>query len=204
MNKESKNIAKKKDILINEISPIFEGPIREIELDRAMQIVGETMDSDRAYVFLFRNDGDHSARYIENLQEWCAEGIENGCNIMLDVDSNDISWWFSMLSRNKTINYSDINSLPMDAIAERSLFQAQDVKSIIAAPIISLNDYLLGFVAVDTINGEHEWGPKDESFLISFSNIIRDYLRKKKAELEMMRANRIINCTWKKKKRSTS
>ena len=138
---------------------------------------------------------------IENLHEWCADGIEPDCNIMLDVYSTELPWWMNKLAYKQTINLNDVKNLPMEAEVEKSIFEAQNVSSIMAAPLFNIRESLFGFIAMDSLNGKMNWGPYDEKLLNLMANNFMEYLQKRKTEIEMRRATRILNCTWKKKKK---
>lgn len=185
------------DGLIIEITEIFDRPVMDVDIENIMRKLGDTLGADRSYIFMLKSNGNKLKKRIENLYEWCAEGIEPDCNIMQDVDSSELPWWINKLSYNETINCPDTRRMPTEAEIERSIFESQNVRSILAVPIMSVGDVLLGFLALDTILNKREWGPREEGVLRQVANMFKDYLEKRRAEIEMRRATRILDCRWK-------
>jgi len=199
MNRESPSHRKKIEELITEISGLFDQPVMDVDISEAMKMIGENLGADRAYVFLIKKDGGKSSRRICKFNEWCSEDAYHGCNILLDVDTSELPWLIKKLSHNETLNYN-IDEMPLEAISERSILQAQKVTSIAASPFFSENHRLIGFIAIDTINKKREWGAHDELLLKEFASIMEDYIKQRNKEIERKRVHRIVNCTWQKDK----
>jgi len=201
MNRKSSVYRNMIEQLMMNVSDIFDKPVMDVDVDEAMELIGKTLGASRAYIFMLKSNGSVEKKKIENLHEWCADGIEPDCNIMLDVYSTELPWWMNKLAYKQTINLNDVKNLPMEAEVEKSIFEAQNVSSIMAAPLFNIRESLFGFIAMDSLNGKMNWGPYDEKLLNLMANNFMEYLQKRKTEIEMRRATRILNCTWKKKKK---
>jgi len=122
------------------------------EINRSLEQLGRFGDADRAYIFLIRPDG----LFMDNTHEWCAKGIEPQKKNLQNCWLDDFPWWMKRLKRLETITINDVEKLTAAASMEKSVFKSQDIKSLLAAPLVS-GAYLHGFIGFDAVREKREW-----------------------------------------------
>ena len=140
----------------------------DLKLDNALQIIGEFAGVDRAYFFLFKDEG----RIMDNSHEWVASGVSAEKNNLRDLPSSIFPWWMQKLNRLEHIYARNINEdLPKEATMERDILKAQNILSVLVVPV-HLKDNLMGFLGFDAVAREKEWSPYDIKILKTIAGII--------------------------------
>jgi len=143
------------EALVAQISVSFSG-LPPDKLDAAiiacLAEIGAFVGADRSYVFLY----DLTARTLSNTHEWCAKGIEPQKKNLQNCWLDDFPWWMKRLKRLETITINDVEKLTAAASMEKSVFKSQDIKSLLAAPLVS-GAYLHGFIGFDAVREKREW-----------------------------------------------
>jgi PAS domain S-box-containing protein len=117
----------------------------EIDYDRILQIMGESVSVNRAYIFQIHEGG----RRMANNFEWCAHGTAPQKDMLQDLETNMFPWWMGQLRNGKNIVIRNVDELPPEAAAEKEILQAQQIRSLIAVPIWSKGHALWGFMGFD-------------------------------------------------------
>lgn len=118
------------------------GTIEE-RLKRTLKISGEYFQADRAYIFLVNHKGS-----LDNTFEWCRNGVEPQSGNLQDVDIHYIDRWLPYFNENKGVVTSDIEEIRESKPEEYRILKAQNIHSIIEAPLFNENK-LIGFFGVD-------------------------------------------------------
>jgi len=124
----------------------------EESIGEALARIGRFTGADRAYVFLFREDGG----VMDNTHEWCAEGVLPQIDHLKGMPSSIFPWWMEQLRAFRTIVAPRVKHIPDAGEAERTILMAQQVRSVLVAPL----DYqrkLLGFIGLDAVKEERDW-----------------------------------------------
>lgn len=122
-------------------------------INRALETIGTFAGTDRSYVFLFRDD----LRRAGNTHEWCAAGVAPQKERLQDIPAAALSWWMERLQTGKPIVIPSVADLPPEAAAERAFLEAQDVRSLIAVPMMPCGR-LAGFLGFDAVRTPHGAG----------------------------------------------
>ena len=117
----------------------------EIDYDTILQIMGESVSVNRAYIFQIQEGG----RRMSNNFEWCAPGTAPQIDMLQDLETNMFPWWMGQLRNGKNIVIRNVDELPPEAAGEKEILQAQQVRSLIAVPIWSKGQALWGFMGFD-------------------------------------------------------
>lgn len=140
----------------------------DLKLDNALQTIGEFAGVDRAYFFLFKDEG----HIMDNTHEWVAHGISAEKDNLRDLPSSIFPWWMQKLNRFEHIYSRNIyEDLPADAAMERDILDAQNILSVLVVPV-HLKDNLMGFLGFDAVTREKEWSPYDIKILKTIAGII--------------------------------
>ena len=125
--------------------------------------LGEGTDVSRVYLFENRTTPAGEIRHYQ-LYEWCAPGVKAQIN---DPDLQNVKFsavgmnrWSERL-RNDSIIQGHVESMPD---SERPTLDAQDIKSILVAPI-TVNGQWWGFMGFDECRAPRNWLAMDEETL---------------------------------------
>lgn len=122
------------------------------KIEKSLTLLGNYTKVDRAYIFLFKENG----QLMDNTDEWCAEGIhpkkENMQNLSVDLFPE----LMSILRQFKHIYIPRIKDLPKEAACEKEILERQDIQSLLIVPIFRSN-VLLGFMGLDSVRAEKKW-----------------------------------------------
>jgi two-component system, cell cycle sensor histidine kinase and response regulator CckA len=153
-------------------------------INRALQTIGEFIDVDRSYVFLFCEDG----ATMNNTHEWCAEGIEPQIQRIKGIPTDAFQWSLERIRRSEVVHIPRVADLPPEASAEKEEFQATNIQSLIMVPIV-YGKVALGFLGLDSVRAEREWGQDIIALLRIAGEIFANALERKQAE-EALRKER--------------
>lgn len=150
-------------------------------IERALAVIGSFSGADRAYVFLFQEDG----LLADNTHEWCAEGIEPQIDNLKGIPVNqELPWFGARINKCEVFALPDVAELPAEARAEREHFQVQGILSLIAVPMVS-GDRLLGFIGFDAVSEKRTWEDEDLAILQLFGEVLTNAIERKWTEEEL-------------------
>jgi PAS domain S-box-containing protein len=150
----------------------------EINYDTILQIMGESVSVNRAYIFKIHEGG----RRMSNKFEWCAHGTAPQIDMLQDLETNMFPWWMGQLRNGKNIVISNVDQLPPEAAAEKEILQAQQIRSLIAVPIWSRGQALWGFMGFDDTEKTRELSGTEIEALQIVGEIISGDLERRASE----------------------
>ena len=107
-----------------------------------LEHLGGFLTADRAYLFIVR-DG-----VAYNDYEWCAQGIAPQKDTLQGLPLSVVSSWLPVFARQDCILLEDIQVLRDTWPGEYELLHAQDIRSLVVAPLMR-DGQLLGLLGVD-------------------------------------------------------
>ncbi len=162
----------------------------DIGIEKALKEVGEFIDVDRSYVFLF----SENMSFMDNTHEWCARGIESEIENLKNVPATQMPWWMEQITRYNVINIPDVHEIPEEALHEKEIFLSQDIKSLICVPLIHGKN-LLGFLGFDSVVQKRNWGEEAGTSLLMLGEIIANALRRKVVEKQLEKLSSAVKQT---------
>lgn len=148
-------------------------------VNKILRDVLNQFNGDRTYIFKYNKE--------ENVQdctyEITAEGISNEKHNLQELSMSATNWWSERLLGGSPIILTTLNELPEEADYDRSVLEAQDIKSVMALPMIS-KDGVWGYIGIDIVKEHREWSNEDYHWFASISNIISICLELRKSEEE--------------------
>ncbi len=153
-------------------------------ISQALAEIGAFVEADRSYVFMYTEDGER----MNNLYEWCAEGIEPQIAHLQEMPIHALVWSNERLLRREILNIPRVADLPPEAEAEREEFARQDNKSMIVVPMEN-QGLVVGFVGFDSVRQERQWPDEIVDLLRILAGTIANVLDRRRAELALRRAN---------------
>ncbi len=184
-NKRTKIFLDMEKALVN-VSRIFSFPMHKIDLDNVLKIMGEALDVDRSYIFLLQDDKD----YIDNTNEWCAQGIKPQIDNLKGLENSQFQWWAEKLEQDKLVNIFDVNALPKSASQEKKILQSQGIKSLLMVPINTASGESIGILGFDDTKNKRVWTDETIRILNIVSEMISRYFERKQATLKVKESER--------------
>ena len=161
------------------------------DLDASLAEAGTLVGADRAYIFQFRDEGT----IMDNTHEWCAPGVTPQMAELQGLPSETFGWFVDKVKHGEAFQITDVSALPAEAQAERSLLEAQDIRSLVITPI-GPRGHATGFVGFDNVRDVGEWRPEDTELLQVISQLVGDALERERArqalELSLQRQMAIL------------
>jgi PAS domain S-box-containing protein len=151
-----------------------------------LNVLGEAVGANRAYLFFMDKEG----KTISNTHEWCDRTTESWLLRLQDLRPEDFPWLSAQLEKGETIIVADTDALPLEAKRERDLITAQRVRAFLAVPIRSRRGLTIGFLGFETVDKSHFWSDEDVRLLSVVSEMIANYLARKRAEDALRAAER--------------
>ncbi|MGB5642135.1 MAG: PAS domain S-box protein [Gammaproteobacteria bacterium] len=138
--------------------------------------IGDMVDADRAYVFHLKDDGTQ----MDNTHEWCAPGVSHEIDNLQGLATESMPWFMRQLGKGNAFQITDVAALPPEAATERSVLEAQHIRSCLIMPMHKQHE-LIGFVGFDNVRDVFEWRDEDVELLKVAAQLISDFLEREQA-----------------------
>jgi len=171
--------------LVSNISTNFINlPSNEIDsaIVKSLRAIGSFVGADRSYVFQLSED----RATVTNTHEWCAEGVEPQISKLQKVPASLIPWSLRKLGQFEAVHVSRVDDLSTEAGADKSLFQAQGIISLVLVPLVYSNS-LVGFMGLDSVRAERAWADEDTALLQTAGEVFINALERKRADEALSR-----------------
>ncbi len=154
-------------------------PLARIDdaINRALKKLGEITGVDRSYVFQIHDDG----KIMDNTHEWCAEGIQPQIQFLQAQEIALLPWAAKKMARHEILNVPHLSELPAEASAEKTIFEAQGIQSVMNIPMV-YGETLIGLIGFDAVRNERTWTNELVSSLKIVGEIFANALERKRAE----------------------
>ncbi|WP_249896715.1 EAL domain-containing protein [Paenibacillus sp. PK3_47] len=165
--------------MVSQISGDFV-KVTESDLDdkiyELLALCGEHFQVDRAF---FVNITEPQQAY-----EWCSEGVTSAEDIIPKLTGDAFPWWMNEISQSGLMNVTDVDTLPPEAEAEKKLFRAHQMKSLISITV-SNKGRTLGHLFLASVKAAKALGANHLELLRILANLLSDALVKVEAEREI-------------------
>lgn len=142
------------------------------QLQSSLQWIGYALNLSRVYVFSYDSSGD----FMDNLFEWCEKGVTPHIADLQHLPTEDYPWWTRRIQSGQWIRAEDIDKLPRQAANEYEILKAQNIRSILAAPVLNEANEVLGYVGFDVNDKVRHWHEQDEAALSSLVLMAKPFL----------------------------
>ena len=146
------------------------------------QILGDLLKQfggDRTYIV----EIDRKKRVQNCMYEATAEGVSEERDNLQDILWDESFWWNRQISNRKSIILNTLDDMPQEAQEYRKLLESQNIKSLMAVPLIS-KDKIWGYMGIDMVKAYRSWSNVDLQWFSSLANIISIYIELRKSELQ--------------------
>jgi len=154
-------------------------------ISSALEALGDFMNVDRSYVFLFHEEGTMS-----NTHEWCAEGIESPMRRLQRLPMSRFPWHLDKIRQLEIVHVPRVSDLPPEAAPEKEEFQLEGIQSLILLPLV-YRGTTIGFFGFDSVRKERTWPEDSVALLKMVGEVFVNALEHKRVE-EMERHSRSV------------
>ncbi|OCQ97894.1 histidine kinase [Oscillatoriales cyanobacterium USR001] len=161
-------------------------------INQALAAIGTLSGIDRSYIYLLSDEGTQ----LENLCEWCAEGICSQNRKLKKVSLSEITWIATQLNQFENVYIPEISDQPPHILAEIaclhdtseeifSLTQSpeviQNIQSVIIMPLVC-SKTLVGLLGFDAVKSEKMRSPEVLNLFKMVGEMLANALERKRAE----------------------
>lgn len=173
---ELKNMLDVQTLITNCVRMLYAVDDLDQTINAVLTQIGEFLVSDRAYVFEIKDE------LMNNTHEWTAPGISSQLEKLQQLDLSLISDWLPFFEKNDCIIIDDVEQLQKTNTAAYATLHAQEIISLIAAPIF-LDNKLAGYIGIDNYDSEKI---KNSSYLLLSMSIFLSYAIRHRNHVDML------------------
>lgn len=173
---ELKNMLDVQTLITNCVRMLYAVYDLDQTINAVLTQIGEFLVSDRAYVFEIKDE------LMNNTHEWTAPGISPQLEKLQQLDLSLISDWLPFFEKNDCIIIDDVEQLQKTNPAAYATLHAQEITSLIAAPIF-LDNKLAGYIGIDNYDSEKI---KNSSYLLLSMSIFLSYAIRHRNHVDML------------------
>lgn len=173
---ELKNMLDVQTLITNCVRMLYAVDDLDQTINAVLTQIGEFLVSDRAYVFEIKDE------FMNNTHEWTAPGISPQLEKLQQLDLSLISDWLPFFEKNDCIIIDDVEQLQKTNQAAYATLHAQEITSLIAAPIF-LDNKLAGYIGIDNYDSEKI---KNSSYLLLSMSIFLSYAIRHRNHVDML------------------
>ena len=173
---ELKNMLDVQTLITNCVRMLYAVDDLDQTINAVLTQIGEFLVSDRAYVFEIKDE------LMNNTHEWTAPGISSQLEKLQQLDLSLISDWLPFFEKNDCIIIDDVEQLQKTNPAAYATLHAQEITSLIAAPIF-LDNKLAGYIGIDNYDSEKI---KNSSYLLLSMSIFLSYAIRHRNHVDML------------------
>lgn len=173
---ELKNMLDVQTLITNCVRMLYAVDNLDQTINAVLTQICEFLVSDRAYVFEIKDE------LMNNTHEWTAPGISPQLKKLQQLDLSLISDWLPFFEKNDCIIIDDVEQLQKTNPAAYATLHAQEITSLIAAPIF-LDNKLAGYIGIDNYDSEKI---KNSSYLLLSMSIFLSYAIRHRNHVDML------------------
>lgn len=173
---ELKNMLDVQTLITNCVRMLYAVDDLDQTINAVLTQIGEFLVSDRAYVFEIKDE------LMNNTHEWTAPGISPQLEKLQQLDLSLISDWLPFFEKNDCIIIDDVEQLQKTNPAAYATLHAQEITSLIAAPIF-LDNKLAGYIGIDNYDSEKI---KNSSYLLLSMSSFLSYAIRHRNHVDML------------------
>lgn len=173
---ELKNMLDVQTLITNCVRMLYAVDNLDQTINAVLTQICEFLVSDRAYVFEIKDE------LMNNTHEWTAPGISPQLEKLQQLDLSLISDWLPFFEKNDYIIIDDVEQLQKTNPAAYATLHAQEITSLIAAPIF-LDNKLAGYIGIDNYDSEKI---KNSSYLLLSMSIFLSYAIRHRNHVDML------------------
>ncbi|MDX2249066.1 MAG: ATP-binding protein [Bacteroidia bacterium] len=152
-------------------------------IEYALKQVCDFAYLDRAYVFLYTDEGTR----MSNIHEYCQKGVTSLKKLQQNIEVDAFPWFARELQEKYLVNIPNVTKMPEEAVIEKNFYITTGVNSMLAVPLLR-EGKLLGFVGFDAMSSQRNWSQDTISLFQIVADIIINALERKNWEIRLKEA----------------
>lgn len=114
----------------------------DVAIDNTLRALGTYLGGERTYIFHVHG------KYMDNIYEWCAEGISKEIDSLQNVPVSVMDRWLPAFSKNECVILRDVEEIRESAPDEYAILTRQNIRSLITVPMFDKGN-LSGYFGID-------------------------------------------------------
>jgi PAS domain S-box-containing protein len=169
-------------LVVELINRMLSASVEDVDcvVQEGLARLGTFTGRDRVYVFVI--DGETGS----NTHEWCSAATDPMIDQLQNLPVNAFEWMLAPIRTGTAFHLPDIGDLPVNS-EEREFLSQQGIRSLLIVPMID-EDALVGFVGFDSVTNTGQFLPGEIYLLRSFADVVRSVLMRRRAIIDMRRA----------------
>lgn len=155
-------------------------------INASLQILGESVGIDRAFVITFSRD----KQTFTSTHEWSAPGIHSQLEYFVNLPLTVFPWTARQLLAGRYVATDRLADYPPEAEQERQICIGEGIQSIIFVPISSRGT-VIGTTGFTSIRQEHPWTPSVVRLLQICGAHVAACIEQRRGEEEIKRCSQI-------------
>lgn len=115
----------------------------EESLEALLEYLGETLHSERSYIFEKKKDGNY-----RNTYEWCAKGVSPQIDNLQAIPPEAVQIWLDRFRDDRNVVIEDLEGTKEEDPIAYEYLSPQDIRSLVVGPLL-FKDEIIGFYGVD-------------------------------------------------------
>lgn len=152
-----------------------------LKISHIIKTIGEFFGVDRCYIFRITPSGGN----LILSDEWCQEGIFSLDSLLPEIPMKQFPWLAKKIREEESLCIPDTEQLPDEARAEKEIFRALKIHSLIQIPMRQ-NRLLSGIIGCDSVSRPRVCIDDQRGFLQVIAHIISDALAKNEMEKALL------------------
>lgn len=152
------------------------------KMDEALNLLCEYINADRAHIY-YKNDQE-GMEDSEKYYLWCNELSRLEDEVLHNRGITEYSWWRNQVKETGIVEIYDVSKLTQEADSEKVFLMKQNVKSMLAVPLI-IREQKIGFLRLDFVGNHKKWDEEFVRMLVIVGNILGEANIKASSEKRM-------------------
>ncbi|MFP4456653.1 MAG: PAS domain S-box protein [Clostridia bacterium] len=178
VKEELEQISLIQDILMKLSTDFINISLEEVNsaINSSLALMGKFIHADRVYIF----DYDFDKGLTNNTHEWCSKYASEQIHNLQGLPIKPFKTWVETHRNGDIVHIEDVSKLN-DGDPIKEVLQAQNIKSVLAAPMI-LNGECIGFTGFDTTMDYRAYSESEVRLMNLFAQMIANVLNRKHQE----------------------
>lgn len=123
-------------------------PLPEKSIEILLEYLGQSLCSDRVYIFEETKKG-----WFSNTYEWCAKDVKPQKDNLQDLPFEVVEIWYQKFRNQENVIIKDLEKIRENDPAVYEILKPQEIRTLVVSPLIN-DKKIIGFYGVDNPPGE--------------------------------------------------
>lgn len=157
-------------------------------INQALFLILKFFDVDRVYIGIF-DEKETKIGFTHEVTNQRTVSMKD--ELLGEFSEDEMPWWVGNIKASKDIVVYDVDKMPKEAKAEQDILRLQDIKSLLALPVIHASK-VSGFIGLDAVREKRIWSMLDIENLRMLADIISIATERERAQRLVEHTNQQI------------